>query len=131
MVHRRGDVVFEAGCDLIDVTSLHRPDTSWRAVDVASHTHRWYANGQPAESYRPDAKYETPTLRWVHDDWGYYEDGERYSIGHHECRDCGERIEPRYRADDTRQMIQGLLWFTINGESVSAEEFERRFQGAQ
>jgi hypothetical protein len=130
MVSRNGDV-FESGCDLIDVTSLHRPDTSWRIVDAAGHAHRWYANGQPADTYRPEATYDVPTLRWVHDDWGYFEDGERYEIGHHECRDCGEHIEPRSRADDCTQMIPGPRWFTINGEPVSPEEFKRRFESAQ
>jgi len=129
-VARTGDV-FESGCDQFDVTSLHRPDTRWRFVDAAGHTHRWYMQGQPAESYRPDAKYETPTLTWVHDGWGYYEDGERYAIGHHECSECRERIEPHFCADDFRQYLPGPRWFCINGEPVSPEEFQRRFEAAQ
>lgn len=120
-----GDV-FESGCEFVDVTMLHRPDTNWRYVDKHGHEHRWYVEGQPVTIYRPQNQHQTPTLKWVFEEWGYYEDGERYQIGHHECVDCGEHIEPRYTADDTKQMIPGLRWYQINGQSVSREEFERR-----
>jgi len=122
-----GDDVFEAGADMIEVTSQHRPDTNWRVVDAQGHEHRWYVDGKPAVSYNPSAKHETPTLVDVHDGWGYWEDGERYAIHHYECRQCGEHIEPRYTADTNRQYIPGLRWCRINGESVSKEEFERRW----
>jgi hypothetical protein len=117
---------FESGCDMLDVTSVHRPDTNWRKVDARGHEHQWFVGGKPAASYNPSTKHELPTLVWVHDDWGYYEDGERYEIGHYECRECGEHVEPAYTADQWQQHIPGLRWFRINGEPVSKEEFERR-----
>ena len=49
-------------------------------------------------------------------------------VGHHECQQCGERVQPRQKADDCRQYIAGLREYLINGQSVSPEEFERRWR---
>jgi hypothetical protein len=123
-----GDV-FEAGCEPIDVTSLHRPDTSWTFTDKRGHVHRWYTDGQPADDYRPTVSYDTPTLIWIKDGEEWWEDSdEPHDVGHTECRQCGERIEPGYTADTCRQFIAGLRWFTINDQPVSAEEFRRRYE---
>jgi hypothetical protein len=122
---------FSTGCELIDVTSMHRPDTGWRVVDAQGHEHHWYVNGHPATRYRPENKHETPTLTDVHDGWGYYPDGERYAIHHFECSQCGEHIQPGYTADTHTQYIPGLRWCEINGEPVTLEEFERRWHEAQ
>ena len=40
--HAKNGDVFEMRCDIIDVTSMSRVDTSWRFVDPAGHEHRWY-----------------------------------------------------------------------------------------
>ena len=122
-----GGKIFEMSCDLMDVTSLHRPDTDWRFVDARGHEHRWYVDGKPAATYRPSAALETPTLKRVFEKWGYYEDGDRYPIGHHECKECGEHIEPRYRADDTTQYIAGMRRYRVDGHNVSADEFKRQY----
>lgn len=120
--------IFEMRRDMIDVTSMHRPDTSWRFVDAIGHEHRWHVDGKPAVSYNPSARYDTPTLVWVKDGEEYWEDDdEPHAVGHLECRQCGERIEPRYTADSTTQHIAGLAHYRINGESVSREEFELRY----
>jgi hypothetical protein len=127
-----GRDIFETGCDLIDVTSLHRPDPRWRLVDAHGHEHRWYVDGKLAVSYRPEAHYETPTLVWIKDGEEYWEDDdEPHPVGHLECRECGERIEPGYTADDTTQQIPGLRWCRINGQLVSREEFDRRLTEAR
>lgn len=81
--------VFESGCEPIDVTSLRRPDTGWRHIDAHGHEHRWYTDGVPADTYSPTKSYDVPTLTWVVDGTEYYEDGEPYEYGHHECRECG------------------------------------------
>jgi len=123
------DTEFATGCDLIEVTSLHRPDTAWRFVDAKGHEHRWYVNGQPAATYRPEARFETPTLIWVKDGEEYWEDDdEPHDVGHLECRECSAHVKPGYKPDDCTQHIPGLRWFRINGESVSKEEFERRVE---
>lgn len=127
---RAGDDVFESYCDLVEVTSSHRPDTSWRFVDASGHEHRWFADGKPAEQYRPIAKHDVPSTVSVFDGWGYWEDGERYAITHLECSQCGARVEPGYRPDDTTQYIQGLRHFTVNGERVTREQFEARAKQA-
>lgn len=43
---------FECGCESVDATSDHRPDTDWRHVDSQGHEHRWHdsSSGQPAQS---------------------------------------------------------------------------------
>jgi hypothetical protein len=121
-----GDV-FETLCGLIEVTSLHRPDLAWRFVDAEGHEHRWFLNGRPATDYRPDATYETPSLRRVFDHWDYDEDGERFARYRHDCRICRQTIEPGYRADDTTQYIAGLRTWRINDRPVTHDEFKRRF----
>src|SRR5690349_8267011 len=110
---------------MIDVSSSSRPDTSWDVVDAAGHSHRWYVNGEVAQGYDHLQSYSTPTLRWVKDETGYWEDGESYDIGHYECRECGERVEdPRYTADSYRRFMPGLASYEIDGRSVSQEDFD-------
>jgi hypothetical protein len=116
----------EYGRDLIDVTSMHRPDTSWLMTDAHGHEHRWYSGGKPAGNYRPDEKYETPTLVWVKDGEEYWEDDdEPHDVGHLECGLCGEHVAPRYRSDSCRQCIAGRPWFRVDGRYVSEEEFQK------
>lgn len=128
MTHKAliGGEEFESGCDVLDVTRLSRVDPSWVKVDATGHEHRWYLNGQPATGYDPAAIYETPTLVEIHDGYGYFEDGERYSLNHLECRICGETVQPGFRSDDSKQYIAGLRWWRIDGVNVSREEFEAR-----
>lgn len=129
-----GDVRFESGCDLVEVTSLHRPDTGWRVTDTQGHEHQWYVEGGgpdgshiAASRYSPSLPYITPTLIWVKDGEEYWEDDdEPHDVGHLECRQCGWTIKPRYTADDCVQMIPGLRWFRINGQPVSEAEFRAR-----
>ena len=130
MMIRLRDEEFSIECGMLDVTSLHRPDTSWRVVDAQGHEHRWYVAGLPAGGYAPDKKHETPTLVDVFDGWGYYEDGERYAISHQECRQCGEHIKPAFTADTSREFIPGLRRFFINGKPVTKEDFEWRWATA-
>jgi len=126
-----GGHTFEVQCDMIDVTSMSRPDTDWRYTCRGGGLHAWYRDQAPASSYRPEARYHTPTLRWVHDGWGYYEDGERYEIGHHECAQCGEHITPRRTADTSQQFVPGLRHYFADGVPVSKEEFERIHNAAR
>jgi hypothetical protein len=121
-----GDDEFEVTHSLIDVTSLHRPDTRWKFVDKQGHEHRWFADNKPVTTYSPSQRYETPTLRRIVTGTGYWEDGESYVIAHLECVQCGEEIEPGYCADEDQQFIPGLKRCYINGQSVTREEFERR-----
>jgi hypothetical protein len=131
MIAHVGPDVFEMQCDLVDVTSLHRPDPTWRHVDAHGHEHRWYVDGTPAVSYDPSARYETPSLVWVKDGEEFWDgDDEPHDVGHLECRQCGDHVEPRYTADDTRQHIPGLRRYRINGEPVTPEEFARRYKAA-
>lgn len=125
MVVAPDQTTFETGVDMIDATSNHRPDTDWRVADASGHTHQWHVDGQPASGYSPLQRYDVPSLRWVRTGTGYFEDGEPYAIGHHECAICGEPIEPRYTADTYTQYVPGLRWFRINGQSVTREDFEQ------
>lgn len=111
---------FESGCDMLEVTSLHRPNLSWHLIDDEGHGHRWL----PAGNYNPTIKYEVPSLVWVKDGEEYWEDDdEPHDVGHHECRLCGQRIEPGYCPDSSEQYISGLRWYRVDGRSVSREEF--------
>lgn len=126
-----GDDTFEFEREVIDVTSSHRLDVSWVYIDAAQHEHRWYVDGKPADAYNPSLNYDTPTLKWVHDGWGHYPDGERYERAHTECSDCGEHIEARYSYDSYVQRIPGLATYKINGQVVSKDEFQLRAAEAQ
>jgi hypothetical protein len=130
-IERIGSDVFESGCELIDVSMMSRPDTNWLFTDAAGHVHRWHEVGssEPAQSYQPEWAYEVPTLRWVVDDRWIDEDGEERETGHSECVQCGEHVTPRHTSDTTRQMIPGLRWYRINGQSVSEDEFKRLATG--
>lgn len=117
--------VYSITRDMIDVTCLSRPDTSWKYIDRSGHVHRWYEKGRPATKYYPTAIYTTPTLVCIYDGAGYYEEGEGYNIDHMECRLCGEPIEPVYTADTINQYMKGLSRYSIDGVLVSREEFKK------
>ena len=120
---------FEYGCDMIDVTSLHRPDISWAITDANGHVHRWHTKGQPATDYSPSETYDTPTLVWVKDGEEYWDgDDEPHDVGHLECKACGAHVEPGYTADAFVQHVPGLRWCRINGEPVTPEEFQSRWE---
>jgi len=130
--HRIGGDLFEMHCEPIDVTSMHRPDTSWRFVDAHGHEHRWFVGGKPADQYSPTLTYETPTLVWIKDGDEYWDDDdEPHPVGHLECIECGEHIAPRYTADSYTQYIPGPKSCRINGERVGEEEFMRRVEEAR
>jgi len=93
--------------EMIEVTSLNRPDTSWRAVDDHGHEHRWYVNGQPAQSYSPMNRYQLPTLTLVVD---YPATDDYPAITHYECKLCGEHIRPGRCADTSPQFIRGFSY---------------------
>lgn len=115
--------VLECGCEPMEVTSMHRPDTGWKIVDAQGHEHRWHVNGTVATRYDPCLQYETPSLVWVKDGEAIDEDGEPYDVGHSECLQCGEHIAPGYTADVYRCFVPGLRWYKIAGRLVSESEF--------
>ena len=129
---------FECGREPINVTSMHRPDISWRFTDSNGHEHRWHVasvddeiDHPVAERYNPSVRYVVPSLVWVKTGEYFDEEGEPHEEGYDACRDCGEKITPRYTADDTEMYIPGLLWCRIDGQLVSKEEFERRLKEEQ
>lgn len=130
--HRIGGHTFDYRCNMVDVTSMSRPDTDWRFTDKEGHLHHWFINGVIPEQYRPDNKYQLDSLVWVKDGEEYWEDdSEPHDVGHHECRWCGEHITPRYRADDHTQYIAGLQHYRIDGVTVDKDEFMQRLEQAR
>lgn len=124
---------FESYTDKIDVTRMSRPDTSWHFVDAAGHEHRWYHNGEPAKAYDPMHRHDLPTLERVLDPPMIDEedlDTDDYQRSHLECRICREHIRPGYTSDAYRTYIAGLTRYSINGASVSHEEFKARAEAA-
>lgn len=118
---------FRCECDQIDVTSLHRPAVGWVFVDAAGHSHEWWAVGAaaPATSYDPRQAYDVPTLVLVKDGEEFWEDDdEPHDVGHLECRQCGERVEPAYTADTYQQFVPGLKHYYIDDRPVSEAEFK-------
>ncbi len=124
-----GTDTFEMQCDMLDVTSMHRPDTAWLFVDANGHEHRWFVDGKPAGDYRATERYDVPTLVWVKDGYECWEDDdEPHDVGHNECSQCGLHIEPRYTADAYTQYAPGMRRYRINGENVPEDEFKRRYE---
>lgn len=68
-----------------DVTSLNRPDPSWRYTDQQGHLHQWYVDGQPAITYTPTKRYDVPTLTQIVDAPG---DDDHPAVVHYECTEC-------------------------------------------
>lgn len=114
--------------DPVDVTSIHRPDTSWRQIDARGHHHRWFVGDQPAGEYRPLDRHTTPTLTWVVDGTRVDEDGEEYEYGHSECVQCGEHVKPAYTSDTYSQFIPGLTRYFVDGKEVDRETFIRAYE---
>ncbi len=86
--------------DMIDVTSMSEPDPAWLLVDAAGHEHRWRGDWQKAD---------LPTLRLVidHECTDDCPD-ECYPLSHYECRQCGERVEPRTIPSPCQRFVPGL-----------------------
>ena len=88
---------------------MSRPDPNWSVTDAQGHHHQWYVTSSegiiPARVYNPEKLYSLPTLIYVTDIPG---DDEYPDVGHHECRRCGERIQPGLCADTMRQYIRGF-----------------------
>ena len=124
VVHHHGKV-YSVDAEMLDVTSNHRPDETWVFVDAAGHPHFWTFKGERGR-YRPDGA-ELPSLVWVKDGEAYWPDSdEPHDIGHYECRVCGEKVVPRYTADETTIYIKGLTSYRIDDELISRDEFIRR-----
>ena len=122
-LHANGHT-WEVYMEPVEVTSLHRPDPDWTFTDSAGHIHRW----DPPGAYRPLVHYSLPTLKGVTDFAGVYdEQGEMLEppIWHWECRQCGQRVDPGYTADQYRQYVAGLKHYLIDDRHVSFEEFKR------
>jgi len=126
LVHKDGHT-YEMTRELLDVSSMHRPDLNWKYADPAGHGHFWFCDGDAAnEPYNPSKTYTLPTLEQVRDGSWFDEDGEEHPLWHWECTRCAAHIEPGYKADDTRQFIAGLATYRIDGEVVSKDEFMKR-----
>jgi hypothetical protein len=119
---KNGDVL-RSTVDMIEVTSLSRPDEHWRFKDAAGHEHSWFAGGKPATFYQAIMAYDLPTLLRVEDTPG---DDEYPATGHYECRECHEHVQPGTAADSFQQFIPGLRRFYINDRSVSWERMQER-----
>jgi len=103
----------------MDVTSIHRPDTSWHIIDQAGHEHRWYDTSGVAKDYSPLQSYHVPTIEWI----TVHEATDEYpEEGYYECIQCGEKIKPAYCPDQVNQYILGELQYYIDGKSATKEE---------
>jgi hypothetical protein len=120
---RTADHTFRVESDLVDVTSMHRPDPSWLFTDANGHTHRWFLGDKPAVNYSPSDRYTLPSLSWVEDPPTFTEDGDEIPQGHYVCAACGETIRPGYTADDTQQFMPGLKRYYLDDRPVSEPVF--------
>src|SRR5688572_13871401 len=104
--------------DQLDVTSLHRPDLSWRFTDHSGHEHMWWDRDGPAEKYTPTQGYLVPTITWLQtspatDDYP--------EVGYYICTECGDKVHPGYCSDSISQFIPGPTHFYVDGLEVKRE----------
>lgn len=125
---------FEMTRDMIDVTSMCRPDTSWKSTDKEGHEHRWYEEileGElkgdliPATEYNPQAKYVVPSVMEIVDVPATDEYPEEV---HYECKQCGEVIHSGMTSDPMEVWVAGMIHYKVDGLPVSKEEFERKIK---
>lgn len=130
--HAANGDVFRLERELIEVTSMSRPDVGWSFTDKAGHVHVWARkDGYPLDGYRPDAAYHVPTVEWVKTGETCYEnDDEITELGELRCRQCGEKVTLGLCADTHEQYIAGPTHCYINDQPVTRDEFERRFKEA-
>lgn len=101
---------FAITVDMLDNTSMHKPDAQWLFTDAAGHPHQWQGE-------------KLPTLRWVID---IPETDEYPAQGHYECALCGvygPRITPRHIASTFRSYVPGMTHYYVDGSPVDRGTF--------
>lgn len=126
VLHYRGST-YRMERDMIDVTSLHRPDPAWTFTDPNGHLHQWHDADGIAKDYNPTTRYFVPTIVKVVD---YPATDDYPEVFHYECKECRAVVEPGYRADEFSQKITGLAHYYIDDEPVSKDEFLSRAKAA-
>lgn len=108
----------------IECSMLSRPDERWRYVDPSGHEHRWYANGEPMETYRPENHHDLPTTKVV-SVGSFFDPDLREMVEETErrCVLCEARVHAGTQADTTPQYMAGVIRPYIDDRSVSREEF--------
>lgn len=107
--------------DIIDTTTISEPDPAWTYTDEHGHFHARAITG------------EYPTLKAITESHGCDCDepddvcGDEYcsayTVTHHECVLCGERITPGTRPGQ-RKYTPGLMSWTlhVNGLNISLDD---------
>ena len=114
------NIEFRIEQDTIDATPSQEPDPNWQHRDKAGHLHLWrFING------KPDFVSSLKNIQ----DAAATED--HPAVSHHECRQCGEHVEPGYRSVNTRKEITGLRTYFINDEEVSEKKYKKLFYEVQ
>lgn len=91
---------FEMKREILPVEALfaRKPDHNWKFVDGEGHLHAWVKN-------------ELPTLEWMVD---VPECGDYPEIGHYECKQCREEVEPKTVSDCTRRHVPGYTEYALH-----------------
>lgn len=105
----------------VQTTGGPAPDLKWQYTDEAGHIHRCNSDGEIGEKY--------PTLKWVVDEVYWCSDcRDEHEKGHHECKECGEKIEPNIINKRPQLLTKpGRIFYRIDGEDVTEEEYEAAF----
>lgn len=123
MMLHAGGRTFEIHQDLHEVTAMHRPDETWIFVDAQGHEHFWVFDGVRGP-YSVNANASVPSVVFVKTGEEYWEDDdEPHAVGYEACVQCGEKVVPRFCADQYTQYVRGLKRYRVDGESVSREAF--------
>lgn len=121
----------EVTTELIDITSLSRPDPSWKFIDPAGHLHRWHDAQGPLKDYHGQACHvpSAVRVRTPEEDYAEEDYGDIIETSRLDCKLCGHQdISPGTCADTTRVYMPGLRHLFIDGVEVSREEFNAAYR---
>ena len=102
--------------DTIDVTPMEEADPDWKFTDAMGHAFNYRVHADAENSPIVDG------IRWVVEAEAA---GEYPEIGHYECIACGATVRPGTRSPAYRKYVPGLVTATVDGVSVSEEEFKQ------
>lgn len=121
---------FRVERELIEVSSMSRPDEHWFFTDPAGHIHQWWERKpfRPMSRYSPEKSYFVPSITWVEDSPAT---DDYPAIGHHECSKCRARVHPGTRADDCMQYLPGMTRCYIDDREVTKDVFEAEYKKAR
>ena len=98
------------------------PDKDWSYIDKEGHTHKFHGEELPSLEFVGEEReeYWCDSCDDIHD---------RVTVdGWYICKQCGDKVVPKYRKDYGPVMINGRTEYRIYGLPVTEKQFEAQLQ---